>query len=100
MPHNKIDVSPTQLLTCDGSVAFRIPAKPHEIASMYCVGSLGGGTLKIELSPDGVAWFDPRMETLSGGGVGLISLAGVLCEHVRATLKGAVSPHVNIVVLS
>jgi hypothetical protein len=95
---NKIESTSTQTLAADGSVAFSIPfVNSAALVTIFATGDLGGGTLKAEISPDGTTWVDADAGTLTEAGI--IPISGALCREVRATLTGATSPSVNIVVL-
>lgn len=61
--------------------------------TVYANGDFGGGTLKVQASPDGTTWFDIEYATLNASGYINIQMKFV---HIRLDLSGSITPNLDI----
>lgn len=81
-------------LTANGSVGpvSSGKGKAHIVAS----GSFGGGTLTLEVSPDGGTTWVATTSTLTAAGVIVAEVPSFAAARVRATLGSSTTPNLNV----
>lgn len=83
-------------ITDNGNADLGITRKAG-LFTIYASGTFGGGTLKVQASPDGSAWFDVP----NGGGTLQLTSAGIMtvaiaADALRVVLSGATSPSLSV----
>lgn len=67
--------------------------KVGNFTTLYAKGTWGGGTIKVQISPDGSNWFDVTDANLTADGFANIQ---VKAPYMRVDLSGATSPDLNV----
>src|SRR5689334_21372188 len=62
--------------------------------TVYAFGTFGGGTVKLQASPDGTNWIDVPSVSFTAAGMINVDLGAY---QVRAVLSGATAPSVSLV---
>lgn len=94
------DIGHTISMTSDGSSeAVLIPGPFNDLSSklrtIYAWGTFGGGTLTVEVSPNGTVWFPLTSPVFVAKGMSNIELKAL---KIKFTLAGATGPSINVVV--
>lgn len=91
--NQKIELS-AQALAANGNATFTIPyMNAAGLITAYVSGTWGGGSAKLQVSPDGTLWLDAVAAITADG---KLALSGVLARKVRVNLAGATSPALTV----
>jgi hypothetical protein len=93
---NKIEVTPAQAITANGSVAANIPyMNSFGAITAVVTGTFGSGTAKLEFTLDGINWVDSGITGLTAAGA--LKMTGVACKAVRVVVTGSTTPTISVV---